>query len=161
MEAPLLVDPYPYPRIDAPPLMDPSAHPGIDDPPLMDPSAHPGIDASPLMDPSAHPGIDAPPLMDPSAYHSSVLRVASDETQLWAHFDTMDNALAQVTGCEKSRGKRRTKEKRNERIGNGIASKEQGKKGVVACFCGTVIHIRAGGHTLEGGVSVNAFRSSN
>ena len=37
-------------------------------------------------------------LLDPSAYHSSVLRLASHDTQLWTHFDVMDNALAQVTG---------------------------------------------------------------
>ena len=40
-----------------------------------------------------------PQLLDASSYHSSVLRLASDGTQLWAHFDTLDNALAQVTGC--------------------------------------------------------------
>jgi hypothetical protein len=27
-----------------------------------------------------------------------VLRLASDDTQLWTHFDVMDNALAQLTG---------------------------------------------------------------
>ena len=35
-------------------------------------------------------------LIDAAAYHSSVLRLASDDTQLWTHFDVMDNALAQV-----------------------------------------------------------------
>ena len=38
------------------------------------------------------------PLLDPASYHSSVLRLASDDTQLWTHFDIMDNVLAQVTG---------------------------------------------------------------
>ena len=38
------------------------------------------------------------PLLDGAAYHSSVLRLASDDTQLWSHFDVMDNALAQCTG---------------------------------------------------------------
>jgi hypothetical protein len=38
------------------------------------------------------------PLVDPAAYHSSVLRLASPDTQLWTHFDIMDNALAQVVG---------------------------------------------------------------
>ena len=33
-----------------------------------------------------------------ASYHSSVLRLASDDTQLWTHFDVMDNALAQLTG---------------------------------------------------------------
>lgn len=37
-------------------------------------------------------------LYPPSAYHSSVLRIASAGTQLWTHFDTMDNALMQTTG---------------------------------------------------------------
>jgi len=37
-------------------------------------------------------------LLDPAAYHSSVLRLASDDTQLWTHFDVMDNMLAQLTG---------------------------------------------------------------
>ena len=37
-------------------------------------------------------------LVDAAAYHSSVLRLASDDTQLWTHFDVMDNALAQLTG---------------------------------------------------------------
>ena len=41
------------------------------------------------------------PLLDPAAYHSSVLRLASDDTQLWTHFDVMDNALAQITGSKR------------------------------------------------------------
>ena len=40
----------------------------------------------------------APALLDRAAYHSSVLRLASHDTQLWTHFDVMDNALAQLTG---------------------------------------------------------------
>lgn len=34
----------------------------------------------------------------PHAYHSSVLRVASAGTQLWTHYDVMDNALVQAVG---------------------------------------------------------------
>ena len=41
---------------------------------------------------------EQPCLVDVSAYHSSVLRLASDDTQLWTHFDVMDNMLAQMTG---------------------------------------------------------------
>ena len=37
-------------------------------------------------------------LIDWARYHSSVLRLASDDTQLWTHFDVMDNLLAQLTG---------------------------------------------------------------
>lgn len=35
------------------------------------------------------------------AYHSSVLRVASAGTQLWTHYDTMDNVLMQVVGTKR------------------------------------------------------------
>ena len=51
----------------------------------------------PQQSPAAPAGA-ASPLLDPSLYHSSVLRLASDDTQLWTHFDVMDNALAQLTG---------------------------------------------------------------
>ncbi|KAL1495740.1 hypothetical protein AB1Y20_016603 [Prymnesium parvum] len=37
-------------------------------------------------------------LLRAEAYHSSVLRLASHDTQLWTHFDVMDNALAQLHG---------------------------------------------------------------
>jgi hypothetical protein len=37
-------------------------------------------------------------LISGAQYHSSVLRLASDDTQLWTHFDVMDNVLAQLTG---------------------------------------------------------------
>ena len=43
-------------------------------------------------------GEELEPLLDPAAYHSSVLRLASDDTQLWTHFDVMDNCLAQMAG---------------------------------------------------------------
>lgn len=44
------------------------------------------------------PGSNPAGLVASEAYHSSVLRLASDDTQLWTHFDIMDNLLAQVTG---------------------------------------------------------------
>eukprot|EP00899_Mesostigma_viride_P006215 jgi/Mesvir1/15595/Mv03206-RA.1 len=34
-------------------------------------------------------------------YHSSVLRVTSARTQLWTHYDIMDNVLTQVVGCKR------------------------------------------------------------
>ena len=50
-------------------------------------------------EPEPEPEPDARQLLiDPSEYHSSVLRLASSDTQLWTHFDVMDNVLAQITG---------------------------------------------------------------
>ena len=49
-------------------------------------------------EPDPEPEAQREPLVDPSQYHSSVLRLASSDTQLWTHFDVMDNLLAQVTG---------------------------------------------------------------
>jgi len=37
-------------------------------------------------------------LFDERSYHSTVLRVASEGTALWTHYDTHDNLLAQVVG---------------------------------------------------------------
>ena len=39
-------------------------------------------------------------LYDSEAYHSSVLRVASGDTELWTHYDVMHNILIQVTGTK-------------------------------------------------------------
>lgn len=50
------------------------------------------------VEPEPEPEALREPLLDPSQYHSSVLRLASSDTQLWTHFDVMDNLLAQVTG---------------------------------------------------------------
>jgi diketogulonate reductase-like aldo/keto reductase len=60
------------------------------------PSLFPDLAAECALLPSASRA--QPCLVDVRAYHSSVLRLASDDTQLWTHFDVMDNMLAQVTG---------------------------------------------------------------
>ena len=54
--------------------------------------------AAAATDAAAGAAAERRPLLDGAAYHSSVLRLASDDTQLWTHFDVMDNALAQLTG---------------------------------------------------------------
>ena len=46
-------------------------------------------------------GDEDEPLLDRASYHSSVLRLASHDTQLWTHFDVMDNLLAQLTGSKR------------------------------------------------------------
>jgi tRNA wybutosine-synthesizing protein 5 len=38
---------------------------------------------------------------DEQNYHSSVLRVASRDTELWTHYDVMHNLLIQVTGSKR------------------------------------------------------------
>ena len=39
-------------------------------------------------------------IYDADSYHSSVLRVASGDTELWTHYDVMHNMLIQVTGTK-------------------------------------------------------------
>lgn len=39
-----------------------------------------------------------PPLFSPEQFFSSVLRIGSANTQLWTHYDIMDNILIQVHG---------------------------------------------------------------
>ena len=40
-------------------------------------------------------------IYDADSYHSSVLRVASGDTELWTHYDVMHNMLIQVTGTKR------------------------------------------------------------
>jgi tRNA wybutosine-synthesizing protein 5 len=45
--------------------------------------------------------IKYPPLFSPEQFFSSVLRIGSANTQLWTHYDIMDNMLVQVHGSKR------------------------------------------------------------
>ncbi|CAF1448656.1 unnamed protein product [Rotaria sordida] len=51
--------------------------------------------------PSIANDIKYPPLFSPEKFFSSVFRIGSANTQLWTHYDIMDNVLIQVHGTKR------------------------------------------------------------
>jgi len=51
--------------------------------------------------PSIANDIKYPPLFSADQFFSSVLRIGSANTQLWTHYDIMDNMLIQVHGTKR------------------------------------------------------------